>query len=224
MGAVSRKWRRRTTSHIFRKLTKDMLQTKMGRNYCYLEYCSPSVYQCKPDDSWASNNRWFWYQSQSRVKWVETTNVTCVNPDIRQSYFKVNINENIKYFYKQSHCWLLSNNVTNYQLIVCLVSGSKPLITVNELLAFICFPFVSDLLLSNVNKAIFRICSTWFNLFYSLPNQLCTVGFSWIRIISVQSEVVGILSVGFLSLDVVETTYNPIGTFQIVLDFDENWV
>ncbi len=35
-----------------------------------------------------------------------------INPDFRQSYFKVKINENIKYFHKQSACWLLSNNVT----------------------------------------------------------------------------------------------------------------
>jgi hypothetical protein len=35
-----------------------------------------------------------------------------INPDFRQSYFKVKINENIKYFHKQSVCWLLSNNVT----------------------------------------------------------------------------------------------------------------
>jgi hypothetical protein len=31
MEAASRKWRRRTASHIFQKLTKGMLQTKMGR-------------------------------------------------------------------------------------------------------------------------------------------------------------------------------------------------
>ena len=35
-----------------------------------------------------------------------------INPDFRQSYFKVKINENIKYLHKQSACWLLSNNVT----------------------------------------------------------------------------------------------------------------
>jgi hypothetical protein len=35
-----------------------------------------------------------------------------INPDFRQWYFKVKIKENIKYFHKQSTCWLLSNNVT----------------------------------------------------------------------------------------------------------------
>jgi hypothetical protein len=35
-----------------------------------------------------------------------------INPDFRQSYFKVKINENIKYLHKQSAWWLLSNNVT----------------------------------------------------------------------------------------------------------------
>ena len=31
MEAASRKWRRRTTSHIFQNLMKSMLETKMGR-------------------------------------------------------------------------------------------------------------------------------------------------------------------------------------------------
>jgi len=35
-----------------------------------------------------------------------------VNPDFRQSYFKVKIDENIKFLHKQSACWLLSNSVT----------------------------------------------------------------------------------------------------------------
>lgn len=35
-----------------------------------------------------------------------------VNLDFKQSYFKVKINENVKYLHKQSACWLLSNNVT----------------------------------------------------------------------------------------------------------------
>jgi hypothetical protein len=35
-----------------------------------------------------------------------------INPYFRQSYFKVEINENIKYLHPQSACWLLSNNVT----------------------------------------------------------------------------------------------------------------
>ena len=35
-----------------------------------------------------------------------------INPILRQSYFKVKINENIKYLHKQSACWLLSNEIT----------------------------------------------------------------------------------------------------------------
>ena len=35
-----------------------------------------------------------------------------VNQDFRQSYFKVKVNENIKFVHKQSACWLLSNNIS----------------------------------------------------------------------------------------------------------------
>ncbi|CAF1546191.1 unnamed protein product [Adineta ricciae] len=35
-----------------------------------------------------------------------------IKPDFRQSYFKIKINDNIKYLHKQSACWLLSNNTT----------------------------------------------------------------------------------------------------------------
>ncbi len=35
-----------------------------------------------------------------------------VNQDFRQSYFKIKINENIKFVHKQSACWLLSNNIS----------------------------------------------------------------------------------------------------------------
>ncbi|CAF2007754.1 unnamed protein product [Rotaria magnacalcarata] len=35
-----------------------------------------------------------------------------INPDLKRSYFKVKINESIKYLHKQSACWLLSNNIT----------------------------------------------------------------------------------------------------------------
>jgi hypothetical protein len=38
--------------------------------------------------------------------------VNNINPGLRQSYFKVKINENIKYLHKQSACWLLSNKIT----------------------------------------------------------------------------------------------------------------
>lgn len=34
-----------------------------------------------------------------------------INPALRQSYFKVKINDRIKYLHKQSACWLQSNNV-----------------------------------------------------------------------------------------------------------------
>ena len=48
-----------------------------------------------------------------------------------------------------------------------------------------------------VIKRSFVFCSTWFYLFHALPNQLCTVESPQIQIISVRSEVVEILSVGF---------------------------
>ncbi|CAF3443778.1 unnamed protein product [Rotaria socialis] len=35
-----------------------------------------------------------------------------INPALRQSYFKVKINNNIKYLHKQSACWLQSNQIT----------------------------------------------------------------------------------------------------------------
>ncbi|CAF3915067.1 unnamed protein product [Rotaria magnacalcarata] len=35
-----------------------------------------------------------------------------INPALRQSYFKVKINDNIKYIHKQSACWLQSNQIT----------------------------------------------------------------------------------------------------------------
>jgi hypothetical protein len=35
-----------------------------------------------------------------------------VNPALRQSYFKIKVNQNIKYLHKQSACWLLSKNIT----------------------------------------------------------------------------------------------------------------
>ncbi|CAF4248228.1 unnamed protein product, partial [Adineta steineri] len=35
-----------------------------------------------------------------------------INPALRQSYFKIKINDNIKYLHKQSACWLLTNNIT----------------------------------------------------------------------------------------------------------------
>jgi hypothetical protein len=35
-----------------------------------------------------------------------------INPALRQSYFKVKINGNIKYLHKQSACWLQSNQIT----------------------------------------------------------------------------------------------------------------
>ena len=35
-----------------------------------------------------------------------------INLDLRQSYFKIQINQNIKYLHKQQSCWLLSNNIT----------------------------------------------------------------------------------------------------------------
>ncbi|CAF4633583.1 unnamed protein product [Rotaria magnacalcarata] len=34
-----------------------------------------------------------------------------INPTLRQSYFKVKINNNIKYLHKQSACWLQSNHI-----------------------------------------------------------------------------------------------------------------
>ena len=34
-----------------------------------------------------------------------------INPALRQSYFKVKINDRVKYLHKQSGCWLHSNNV-----------------------------------------------------------------------------------------------------------------
>ncbi|CAF2152320.1 unnamed protein product, partial [Rotaria magnacalcarata] len=34
-----------------------------------------------------------------------------INPALRQSYFKVKINNNIKYLHKQSACWLQSNQM-----------------------------------------------------------------------------------------------------------------
>ena len=38
--------------------------------------------------------------------------VDSINPSLRQSYFKVKINDNIKYLHKQSAYSLLSNNIT----------------------------------------------------------------------------------------------------------------
>lgn len=35
-----------------------------------------------------------------------------INPMLKQSYFKIKLNEKIKYLHKQSACWLLSNNIT----------------------------------------------------------------------------------------------------------------
>ncbi|CAF1323453.1 unnamed protein product [Rotaria sp. Silwood1] len=35
-----------------------------------------------------------------------------INPMLKQSYFKIKINEKIKYLHKQSACWLLSNKIT----------------------------------------------------------------------------------------------------------------
>ncbi|CAF5201026.1 unnamed protein product [Rotaria magnacalcarata] len=35
-----------------------------------------------------------------------------INPELKRSYFKVKMNESIKYVHKQSACWLLSNNIT----------------------------------------------------------------------------------------------------------------
>ncbi|CAF1583850.1 unnamed protein product [Adineta steineri] len=35
-----------------------------------------------------------------------------INPALRQSYFKIKINDKIKYLHKQSACWLLTNNIT----------------------------------------------------------------------------------------------------------------
>ncbi|CAF5110775.1 unnamed protein product, partial [Rotaria sp. Silwood1] len=35
-----------------------------------------------------------------------------INPAIRKSYFKVKINDNIKYLHKQSACWLQSSQIT----------------------------------------------------------------------------------------------------------------
>ena len=35
-----------------------------------------------------------------------------INRTLRQSYFEVKIDGNIKYIHKQSACWLLSNNIT----------------------------------------------------------------------------------------------------------------
>ena len=35
-----------------------------------------------------------------------------INPNLRRSYFKIKIKENIKYLHKQSACWLLLNNTT----------------------------------------------------------------------------------------------------------------
>ncbi|CAF2052666.1 unnamed protein product, partial [Rotaria magnacalcarata] len=39
------------------------------------------------------------------------TIVDNINPALRQSYFKVKINNNIKYLHKQSACWLQSNQM-----------------------------------------------------------------------------------------------------------------
>ncbi|CAF0829497.1 unnamed protein product [Adineta steineri] len=36
-----------------------------------------------------------------------------INPALMQSYFKIKINDNIKYLHKQSACWLLTSNLTN---------------------------------------------------------------------------------------------------------------
>jgi predicted RNA binding protein with dsRBD fold (UPF0201 family) len=35
-----------------------------------------------------------------------------INPMLKQSYFKIKLNEKIKYLHKQSAYWLLSNNIT----------------------------------------------------------------------------------------------------------------
>ncbi len=35
-----------------------------------------------------------------------------INPDLKQYYFKIKINQNIQYLHKQSACWLVSNNIT----------------------------------------------------------------------------------------------------------------
>jgi len=35
-----------------------------------------------------------------------------INPNIKQSYFKLKINEKIKYIHKQSSCWMLAHNVS----------------------------------------------------------------------------------------------------------------
>ncbi|CAF4001827.1 unnamed protein product [Rotaria sp. Silwood1] len=35
-----------------------------------------------------------------------------INSMLKQSYFKIKINEKIKYLHKQSACWLLSNKIT----------------------------------------------------------------------------------------------------------------
>ncbi|CAF1303747.1 unnamed protein product [Rotaria sp. Silwood1] len=38
--------------------------------------------------------------------------VDSINPMLKHSYFKININDKIKYLHKQSACWLLSNTIT----------------------------------------------------------------------------------------------------------------